>query len=84
MLPDGELSSPIRYNGATTQKKKLHGKQKTIYGLITQSFSTEEEICTYSVKEDFHLFCKNTIQLVLLNSQGSPKVNLWKSVLRTT
>ncbi len=28
---------------------------------------------------DLHLFCKSNLQLASLNSQGSPKVNLWKT-----
>src|SRR5438105_4049885 len=64
-----------RCNGVITQEKKLHGKQKSICELITQSFSTKEEICTYSVKGDLHLFCNSNLQLASLNSQGSPKVN---------
>ena len=53
MLPEEELSSPIRCNGVITLKKKLHGKQKTICELIIRSSSlpTEEEICTYSEEE---------------------------------
>ena len=91
MLPEEELSSPIRCNGAITQKKKPHGKLRTICELIIQSFSTEEEICTYSVRGDLHLFCKRNkgvlvslSQLIPLNIQGSPKANLRKHVLRTT
>ena len=51
VLLEDVLSSPIRCNGAITQKKKPHGNQRTIYELTTQSFSlpTEEEIYTYSV-----------------------------------
>src|SRR6266540_4521719 len=74
-LPEDDLLSRTRCNGVITQKKKLHGKHKTICELITQSFSIKEEICTYSVKGDFHLFCKSNLQLASLNSQGSPKVN---------
>src|SRR5438128_10236450 len=43
-------------------KKKLHGKQKTICELTTQSFpsfrtsSSGREVCTYFEKGDLHLF----------------------------
>ena len=51
MLPDEELSNPIRYNGANIQQKKSRGRQRTIHKLTTLSFSTKEEIYTYSVKK---------------------------------
>src|SRR6266511_544937 len=91
VLPEEDLSSRIRCNGVITRKKKLLGKQRTFCELIFQSFSPEKEICTYSVKGDLHLFCKRSkgvlvrlSYLIPLNSQGSPKVSLWKHVLRTT
>src|SRR5438132_14405256 len=55
LLEDGRLSR-TRCNGVTTLKKKQRGKQKIICTPIIQSFSPKEEICTYSVKGDLHLF----------------------------
>src|SRR6266498_1895398 len=91
MLPEEDLSSLIRCNGVIILRKKQRGKRKIICALIIQSFSPKKEICTYSVKGDLHLFYKRNkgvlvslSYLIPLNSQGSPKVILWKSVLRTT
>jgi len=52
------------------------GKQRTIHELTTQSFSTKEGICTYSVKGDALQFLENkelslNIEQLSLNPEQS-------------